>query len=158
MRKWQPTPAFLPGKFHRQSLASYSSWDHKELGAAERLSIGSLYATPHGCRGSPASSIDAATLSPAVHLSVTRALSLGGFSPASLRARNMKTNPFLESTPVANLYINPLMGLILFLNHLTRSLMKKTPGAISCLPLGLPDGRLLFPSMCGSNGRFPPPT
>ena len=26
-RKWQPTPVFLPGKFHEQrSLASYSPW------------------------------------------------------------------------------------------------------------------------------------
>ena len=26
-RKWQPTPVFLPGKFHGQGiLASYSSW------------------------------------------------------------------------------------------------------------------------------------
>ena len=30
-RKWQPTPAFLPGKFHGQrSLAGYSPWGHKE--------------------------------------------------------------------------------------------------------------------------------
>ena len=29
-RKWQPTPVFLPGKFHRQRiLAGYSPWDHK---------------------------------------------------------------------------------------------------------------------------------
>ena len=31
--KWQPTPVFLPGKFHRQrSLADYSPWGCKELG------------------------------------------------------------------------------------------------------------------------------
>ena len=31
-RKWQPTPAFLPEKFHGQSsLAGYSPWDHQEL-------------------------------------------------------------------------------------------------------------------------------
>ena len=31
-RKGQPTPVFLPGKFHGQrSLAGYSPWDHKEL-------------------------------------------------------------------------------------------------------------------------------
>ena len=31
MRKWQPTPVFLPGEFHGQrSLAGYSPWDHKE--------------------------------------------------------------------------------------------------------------------------------
>ena len=30
-RKWQPTPAFLPGKFHGQrSLGGYSPWGHKE--------------------------------------------------------------------------------------------------------------------------------
>ena len=29
-RKWQPTPVFLPGKFHRQrSLAGYSLWGRK---------------------------------------------------------------------------------------------------------------------------------
>ena len=31
-REWQPTPVFLPGKFHGQrSLAGYSPWYHKEL-------------------------------------------------------------------------------------------------------------------------------
>ena len=31
-RKWQPTPVFLPEKFHRQrGLAGYSAWGHKEL-------------------------------------------------------------------------------------------------------------------------------
>ena len=30
-RKWQPTPVFLPGKFHRQrSLMGYSPWVHKK--------------------------------------------------------------------------------------------------------------------------------
>ena len=30
-QKWQPTPIFLPGKFHGQrSLVGYSPWDHKE--------------------------------------------------------------------------------------------------------------------------------
>ena len=30
-RKWQPTPVFLPGKFHGQtSLVGYSPWSHKE--------------------------------------------------------------------------------------------------------------------------------
>ena len=30
-RKWQPTPVFLPGKFHGQgSLAGYSPWGYKE--------------------------------------------------------------------------------------------------------------------------------
>ena len=37
-RKWQPTPVFLPGKFHGQrSLAGYMPWDHKELDITERL-------------------------------------------------------------------------------------------------------------------------
>ena len=32
-RKWQPTPVFLPGKFHGQrSLACYSSWGNKKDG------------------------------------------------------------------------------------------------------------------------------
>ena len=32
-RKWQPTPAFLPGKSHRQrSLVGYSLWGCKRVG------------------------------------------------------------------------------------------------------------------------------
>ena len=35
-RKWQPTPVYLPGKFHGHgSLAGYSPWDLKELNTAE---------------------------------------------------------------------------------------------------------------------------
>ena len=35
-RKWQPTPVFLPGKFHGQgSLAGYSLWGHKESDMTE---------------------------------------------------------------------------------------------------------------------------
>ena len=35
-RSWQPTPGFLPGKFHGQrSLVSYSPWGHKELDMTE---------------------------------------------------------------------------------------------------------------------------
>ena len=35
-REWQPTPAFVPGKFHRQrSLADYSPWGCKELDTTE---------------------------------------------------------------------------------------------------------------------------
>ena len=38
-RKWQPTPVFLPGKFHGQrNLAGYSSWDCTELDMTEQLS------------------------------------------------------------------------------------------------------------------------
>ena len=30
-RKWQPTPVFLPGKFHGwRSLVGYSPWGHKD--------------------------------------------------------------------------------------------------------------------------------
>ena len=39
-RKWQPTPVFLPGKFHGQkSLAGCSPWDHKESDIAGQLSM-----------------------------------------------------------------------------------------------------------------------
>ena len=35
-RKWQPTPVFLPGKFHGQrSLVDCSPWGHKESDVAE---------------------------------------------------------------------------------------------------------------------------
>ena len=35
--KWQPTPVFLPGKFHGQSNpAGYSPWSHKELDMTEQ--------------------------------------------------------------------------------------------------------------------------
>ena len=38
IRKWQPTPVFLPGEFHRQrSLAGYSPWSHKESDMTEQL-------------------------------------------------------------------------------------------------------------------------
>ena len=37
-RKWQPTPVFLPGKFHGQrSLTDYSPWDCKESDMAKQL-------------------------------------------------------------------------------------------------------------------------
>jgi len=37
-RKWQPTPVFLPGKFHGwRSLVGYSPWGCKELDTTERL-------------------------------------------------------------------------------------------------------------------------
>ena len=39
-RKWQPTPMFLPGKFHRQrSLAGYGPWSHQESDMTELLSM-----------------------------------------------------------------------------------------------------------------------
>jgi len=35
-RKWQPTPVFLPGEFHRQrSLMSYNPWGCKESDMTE---------------------------------------------------------------------------------------------------------------------------
>ena len=39
-RKCQPTPVFLPEKFHGQrSLVGYSSWGWKELEATEHASL-----------------------------------------------------------------------------------------------------------------------
>ena len=38
-RKWQPTPIFLPGKFHGQrSLVGYSPRGHKDSDMAEQVS------------------------------------------------------------------------------------------------------------------------
>ena len=35
-RAWQPTPGFLPERFHGQrSLVGYSPWGHKELDTTE---------------------------------------------------------------------------------------------------------------------------
>ena len=37
-KKWQPTPVFLPGKFHGQrSLTGYSPWGCKESDMTEQL-------------------------------------------------------------------------------------------------------------------------
>ena len=42
-RKWQPTPAFLPGKSHGwRSLVGYRPWGHKESDRTEQLHY-SLY-------------------------------------------------------------------------------------------------------------------
>ena len=39
-RKWQPTPTFLPGKFHGQRrLAGYSPWGCKESDMTEHVRI-----------------------------------------------------------------------------------------------------------------------
>ena len=39
-KKWQPTPGFLPGKFHGQrSLAGYSPCGHKEWDTTEQLTL-----------------------------------------------------------------------------------------------------------------------
>ena len=47
-RKWQPTPIFLPGKFHGQrSLAGYLPWDRKESNMTQRLTLHKmLYKNP----------------------------------------------------------------------------------------------------------------
>ena len=43
-RKWQPTPVFLPGKFHGwRSLVGYSPWGRKELDTTERLHFLSFF-------------------------------------------------------------------------------------------------------------------
>ena len=40
---WQPTPVFLPGKFHRlRSLVDHSPWGHKESDMTEGLSTPKL--------------------------------------------------------------------------------------------------------------------
>ena len=40
MRKRQPTPIFLPGKFHGQrNLVGYSPWGHKDLDTTKQLSM-----------------------------------------------------------------------------------------------------------------------
>ena len=39
-RKWQPTPVFLPGKFHGQrSLVGYSPWSDEESDTTESAFI-----------------------------------------------------------------------------------------------------------------------
>ena len=39
-RKWQPTPAFLPGESQRwRSLVGYSPWGHKESNTTELLHL-----------------------------------------------------------------------------------------------------------------------
>ena len=44
VRKWQPTPVFLPGEFHGQrSLAGYCPWGCKESGMTEQLTHIHLY-------------------------------------------------------------------------------------------------------------------
>ena len=47
-RKWQPTPVFVPGKFHGQrNLAGYSPWGGEELATTERLTSLSLFTFMH---------------------------------------------------------------------------------------------------------------
>ena len=43
-RKWQPTPVFLPGRFHGlRRLVGYSPWGHKESDVTEWLHFISLH-------------------------------------------------------------------------------------------------------------------
>ena len=52
-RKWQPTPVFLPGKFHGQrSLAGYSPWGFKELDWTRSLKKLYLFLIIFGFAGS----------------------------------------------------------------------------------------------------------
>ena len=42
-RKWQPTPAFFPGKSHGQrNLVDYSSWGRKEFDRTSGLNSSSM--------------------------------------------------------------------------------------------------------------------
>ena len=51
-RKWQPTPVFLPGKFHGQrSLVGYSPWGHKESDTTGLNSLKVLRGFPGGSDG-----------------------------------------------------------------------------------------------------------
>ena len=64
-RKWQSTPAFLPGKSHGQrSLAGYSPWVAKEWGLTERptLSLSDINKSPHPSRGPTAVVLEAEAL------------------------------------------------------------------------------------------------
>jgi len=49
-RKWQPTPVFLPGKFHgERSLAGYGPWDHKESDTIEHTHTQSTVVSGEQC-------------------------------------------------------------------------------------------------------------
>ena len=51
-RAWQPTPVFLPGKFHGQrSLAGYSTWGHRESDTKEQLEKGGGWYVSRGQAG-----------------------------------------------------------------------------------------------------------
>ena len=51
-RKWQPTPVFLPGNFHRwRNLAGYSPWDHKTSDMTEMHVCPSLPDSSSFCGG-----------------------------------------------------------------------------------------------------------
>ena len=51
-REWLPAPAFVPGESHGQrSLASYSSWGHKESDTTEWLPLSLLSSIHHHKNG-----------------------------------------------------------------------------------------------------------
>ena len=53
-RKWQPTPAFLPGQPHGQrSLTGYSPWGHEELDMTEHKSIWNTCFSDHSLPALP---------------------------------------------------------------------------------------------------------
>ena len=50
VRKWQPTPAFLPGESHGQrSLVSYSPWGRRESDSTEQLTLTQLSSEKATC-------------------------------------------------------------------------------------------------------------
>ena len=70
-RKWQPTPAFLPGEFHWQrSLVGYRPWGCKELDMTEQLTVSLSF--PH---------YGASELRRLETVAATRMVSLTGNSP-----------------------------------------------------------------------------
>ena len=51
-REWQPTPVFMPEKFHGlRSLAGYNAWGHKESDTAERLTHTHTHTHTHSGAG-----------------------------------------------------------------------------------------------------------
>ena len=47
-RKWQLTPAFLPGEFHGQrNLVGYSPWGHKESAMTEHINTQHIHVHMH---------------------------------------------------------------------------------------------------------------
>ena len=66
-RKWQPTPVFLPGKFHRQrNLAGYSLWGRK-IGYDRTCSHIQMQAFQEGAKSAV---LTVNTLSPSVRITL----------------------------------------------------------------------------------------